>query len=72
MKFYTKRFGPLRYTWCTRFEGKNSQAKSYLHGNFKNVPFSVATRHQEWLCSVLLAAPGEKSQYLTLGDSYSG
>ena len=68
----TYRFGPLRFTWCTRFEGKNSQTKSYLHGNFKNVPFSVATRHQEWLCSVLLSAPGETSPYLTLGDQYSG
>lgn len=61
------RFGPLRQMWCMRFEGKNKQMKSYLHGNFKNVPFSVATRHQEWLCAQLMT-----KQFLTLGDCYSG
>ena len=54
-----------------RFEGKNSQMKKYLHGNFKNVPYSVASRHQEWLCSVL-SAPGEDAPFLSLGDKYSG
>ena len=62
------RFGPHRNTSCMRFEAKNSQMKGYLHGNYKNVPFSVATRHQEWLCAQLLSS----TSFFTVGDQYSG
>jgi hypothetical protein len=33
------RFGPLRLTWCMRFEGKNKEIKSYVNNCFRNVPF---------------------------------
>lgn len=55
-----------------RFEGKNSEIKGFIHGNYKNVPYSVANRHQERLCSMLLASPGETAQFLSTGDRFSG
>ena len=33
--------GPLRYTWCMRFESKNKQIKELTSGCFKNVVFSI-------------------------------
>ena len=41
-------FGPLIRTWCMRFEGKHSYFKDIAHKtkNFKNLPLSLAKRHQ--------------------------
>jgi hypothetical protein len=41
-------FGPIIRFWCMRFESKHQRAKRLMHisGNFKNVPLTVATRHQ--------------------------
>lgn len=48
------RTGPLINTWCMRMEAKNSELKqSALKGNYKNVPFTVAKRHQHLLCANL-------------------
>ncbi|XP_019863211.1 PREDICTED: uncharacterized protein LOC109592100 [Amphimedon queenslandica] len=44
-------FGPLRHHWCMRFECKNAQIKGFVTNCFKNVPFSVDVRHQQWLLS---------------------
>jgi len=48
----TLEYGPARNLWCMRFEGLNAWMKQYvLRGrNFKNVPKTIATRHQEGMC----------------------
>jgi len=40
--------GPLSRFWCLRFEAKHQRPKKLMHmsGNFKNVPKSIALRHQ--------------------------
>ena len=64
------RFGPLRHQWCMRLEGKNSQIKQLVGKNFKNLPKSVAYRHQRYMCLQLLSVPGSIStNYLYSGDS---
>lgn len=50
------RTGPLISTWCMRMEAKNSYFKRAAQtSNFKNVPYTVAKRHQKLLCTYLLA-----------------
>ena len=41
-------FGPLIRSWCMRFEGKHSYFKDMARKikNFKNLPLSLAERHQ--------------------------
>ena len=46
------RFGPpIRY-WCMRYEGKHNYFKDMAHRVkcFKNIPKTMACRHQEMLC----------------------
>ena len=63
------RFGPLRHHWCMRFKSKNAQIKGFVSNCFKNVPFSVAVRHQQWLCYHLVVQPGQHySSFLYDGD----
>lgn len=46
--------GPLITTWCMRMEGENSYFKRIAQiSNFKNVPYTVAKRHQRLLCAYL-------------------
>lgn len=47
------KFGPLIRSWCMRFEGKHSYFKKVaaVLKNFKNLPFSLATRHQSMECA---------------------
>lgn len=41
-------------SWCMRMEAKNSYFKKVARiGNFKNIPYSVAKRHQRLLCAYL-------------------
>ena len=47
-------FGPLCAHWCFRFEGKNVFFKQKHWFNFKNLPFSLASHHQRWLCYRML------------------
>lgn len=65
---YGFRFGPLRHQWCMRFEAKNHQIKRLVGLNFKNVPKTVATRHQLNMCLNLLAPPGVATSFLYEGD----
>lgn len=46
------RCGPMTRYWCMRFEAKNSHFKDIIQRirNFKNVPKSLALRHQGWSC----------------------
>ena len=51
---FISRFGPLIVSWCMRMEAKNSYFKKVARiSNFKNVPYSVAKRHQRLLCAHL-------------------
>lgn len=46
------RFGPpIRY-WCMMYEGKHNYFKDMAHRvkSFKNIPKTMAQRHQEMLC----------------------
>ena len=57
---YIYRFGPLRHHWCMRFESKNAQIKRFVSPNsYKNVPFTVALHHQQWMCYHLLTRPSQ-------------
>lgn len=62
------RFGPLRHQWCMRLEAKNHYLKRLVGLNFKNVPKSVAVRHQYNMCLDLLAPPGVHTTFLYKGD----
>lgn len=52
-----REFGPIVRYWCMRFESKHQRAKRLMHicGNFKNVPLTVATRHQYDVAYTLLS-----------------
>lgn len=46
------RYGPLVRHWTMRFEAKHSYFKQLAHslGNFINLPYSLASRHQQYQC----------------------
>ena len=46
------RFGPPVRFWCIRFESKHSYFKNLAHRVkcFKNIPYTMAERHQEAMC----------------------
>lgn len=61
------RVGPLVTTWCMRMEAKNAYFKDVARiSNFKNVPYSVAVRHQRLLCAHL------QGSFFTYDDLESG
>ena len=63
-------FGPLRYHSCMRWEAKNGQFKNRKYRNFKNLPKSMATNHQHYMCMVQCGPNGTKSNvYLYGGDT---
>ena len=69
----TCRFGPLRNTWCMRFESKNKELKQYTSSCFKNVPLSIAIKHQQSLCYLLAVPSGSStSSFLYPGDEVLG
>lgn len=49
-------FGPLRNYMCLRAEGKHQQSKHRVQGmrNYKNLPYTLAVRHQYWQSLQLL------------------
>ena len=52
-----------------RFEGKNAQIKQLIGKNFKNLPKSVAHRHQRYMCLQMLRPPGVQcANFLYSGD----
>ena len=51
-----------------RFEAKNHSLKRLVGLNFKNVPKTVAVRHQYNMCLNLLAPPGVRTRFLYSGD----
>ena len=46
------RYGPLVHHWTMRYEAKHSYFKGLAHamGNFLNLPYSLAMRHQQLRC----------------------
>ena len=63
--FFTIRFGPMKRTWCMRFEAKHRYFKrlaTYI-GNYKNVAYTLATRHQGQQCYLMNVS--EKNDTLT-------
>ena len=52
-----------------RFEAKNAYIKSLVGKCFKNVPYTIAERHQNYMCLQLLSPPGNNStNFLYRGD----
>lgn len=53
---YYLRFRPLVNHWTTRFEAKHKyfQCLAYLMGNFTNICYSLALRHQLHQCYLML------------------
>lgn len=63
------RFGPLRHQWCMRFEAKNAYTKGLVGKCFKNLPYTIAERHQNYMCLQLLSPPGNTTMnFLYKGD----
>ena len=58
-------FGPLRYSWCFRYESKNAPFKKImrLNCNFKNIPYSMASHHQK-LVGLNVRVSGEGDFFL--------
>ena len=50
--FCIRRYGPLVRHWTMRYEAKHAYFKTLAQsmGNFINVPFSLAMRHQQLQC----------------------
>ena len=56
--------------WCMRYEAKHSffkQLSNILH-NFKNLPKTLASRHQSYMCYEML----ESTKYLRHNAQYTG
>ena len=63
-------FGPLRHQWCMRFEGKNGFFSDRRYKNFKNLPFSLAKRHQLYMAHKQSGSTnGRNPNYVYEGDS---
>jgi hypothetical protein len=58
-------FGPLRNQWCLRFEAKHGFFKGKKWRCFKNLPLSIATKHQKYTC---WAYANNSDGYLYEGD----
>ena len=62
-------FGPLRASWCMRFEAKHSCFKSKKWRNFKNLPLSISMLHQKLMCSRQTSGFGLPNEnFLYTGD----
>lgn len=62
------RVGPLIASWCMRMEAKNSYFKKVARvGNFQNIAYSVAKRHQRLMCAYL-----QNSRFFTYDDLQCG
>lgn len=51
-----------------RFEAKNHHIKQLVGLNFKNVPKSVASQHQYYMCMEMLSPPHTTTKFLYKGD----
>ena len=52
-----------------RFEAKNAYTKGLVGKCFKNLPYTIAERHQNYMCLQLLSPPGNTTMnFLYKGD----
>jgi len=52
-----------------RYESKNGFFKQRRWHNFRNIPLSLATFHQKWMCLQMLGTAGSHNEcYLYDGD----
>ena len=67
-------FGPLIRTWCMRFEAKHAYFKDIVRRlkNFKNLPLSLAKRHQQMECADMLTVDDEDPSSLFKDDFHLG
>ncbi len=64
-----KLFGPLRHHWAMRFEAKHSWSTSRKTKNFKNLPKTISTKHQKYMCHQMTDKFGRKhANFLYRGD----
>lgn len=58
---HIRSFGPLCAVWCMRYEAKHSYFKQLQRRirNFKNMPFTLSLRHQQWHCEQFRSAYDE-------------
>lgn len=57
-----RKYGPLRYLWCMRFEARHRSVKTWaLLSNFKNVPFSCVNSYCDEFCLTFLKVPGHSA-----------
>ena len=62
-------YGPLRNHWCMRFEGKNGYFANKKYKNFKNLPLTLAKRHQLYMAYMQTGHEGGRSNtFLYAGD----
>ena len=64
INFY--RLGPMVRSWCMRYEAKHRYFKqiSGVLGNFTNVVYSLATRHQRLQCLKVNSSGNFCSEFL--------
>ncbi|XP_006814527.1 uncharacterized protein LOC102801076, partial [Saccoglossus kowalevskii] len=62
-------YGPLRHHWCMRFEGKNGYFTNKRYKNFRNIPLTLASRHQMYMAYMQAGHEGGRSSsFLYAGD----
>lgn len=62
-------YGPTRHHWCMRFEGKHGFFTHKRWKNFKNIPLSLANKHQLYMAYMQCGDQGCRSDsFLYEGD----
>jgi hypothetical protein len=63
-------YGPLRHHWVMRFEGKNGYFANKKYKNFRNIPLTLASRHQMYMAYMQTGHEnGRSGSFLYEGDS---
>ena len=67
------RFGPLVKHWTMRYEAKHNYLKKLAQnvGNFINVAWTLASRHQQWQCYKWLDDSTIGQEHPEIGPGYS-
>ena len=72
------RFGPIVHFWCMRYEAKHCHFKrmASIIGNFTNLPYTLAKRHQLQMCYSMVNSAIYLNQETSFGkgqgEGYSG
>jgi hypothetical protein len=65
-------YGPLRNTWCMRFEGMNGLMKRQPLRSFNNICKQLAERHQRWQCLEQIEPSGNPRIHFLYGGDTMG